>query len=85
MVGGSGLRPRLPGSSRLKTAPTIYYNFMPNVISFFDSTVTERYLAGGSAEPGTDPIMKFLYLSGYTPASCRNCFPTVGMAKNPIP
>ena len=34
MVGGSGLRPRLPGQSRLKTAPTIY-NSAINIGSFF--------------------------------------------------
>ena len=49
MVGGSGLRPRLPEKSRLKTAPTIYSSIM-NLQSFlFD--LTGLFLAGGWAEP----------------------------------
>ena len=43
MVGGSGLRPRLPvpGKSRLKTAPTIY-NSTANQCKFFND-VTRRF------------------------------------------
>ena len=66
MVGGSGLdstelvagRPRLPGQSRLKTAPTIY-NSAINLGSFF-------YDLTGRSRPAAAPIWNnnqfFMYI-----------------------
>ena len=51
MVGGSGLRPRLPGKSRLKTAPT-FINSTINLGSFF-CDLTGRFFAGAWAESWT--------------------------------